>query len=111
MARPSFIYAALSLARVRSDATANNRDQACNQVGDLSLVYPLARGTGPLVVVLGALVFLGERPTAAIVIGTCLISAGIVTLVRVGRLTLDLFSTRRDGARRRRAYRLLHPVG
>ena len=30
--------------------------------GDLSLVYPLARGTGPALAVLGAVVLLGERP-------------------------------------------------
>ncbi len=31
-------------------------------VGDLSLVYPLARGTGPLLATVGAVVLLGERP-------------------------------------------------
>ncbi len=31
-------------------------------VGDLSLVYPLARGTGPLVATVGAVILLGERP-------------------------------------------------
>ena len=30
--------------------------------GDLSLVYPLARGTGPLLAVFGAIVLLGEEP-------------------------------------------------
>lgn len=30
--------------------------------GDLSLVYPLARGTGPLLSVFAAIVFFGERP-------------------------------------------------
>ena len=33
------------------------------RVGDLSLVYPLARGTGPLLSSLAAIVFLGERPS------------------------------------------------
>ena len=32
--------------------------------GDLSLVYPLARGTGPLLSGAAAIVFLGERPSA-----------------------------------------------
>lgn len=31
--------------------------------GDLSLVYPLARGTGPLLSGAAAIAFLGERPT------------------------------------------------
>ena len=32
------------------------------RVGDLSLVYPVARGTGPLLATLGAVAVLGERP-------------------------------------------------
>jgi drug/metabolite transporter (DMT)-like permease len=43
-------------------------------LGDLSQVYPLARGSAPLFVLLWAMLFLGERPTA---IGV----AGIVTVV------------------------------
>src|SRR5262245_38096058 len=31
--------------------------------GDLSIVYPLARGTGPLLTVLCAVTLLGERPS------------------------------------------------
>ncbi len=31
--------------------------------GDLSLVYPLARGTGPLLATAAAVGILGERPT------------------------------------------------
>ena len=34
------------------------------RVGDLSLVYPLARGTGPLLSTLAAILLLGERPSA-----------------------------------------------
>src|SRR5262245_52882461 len=32
------------------------------RVGDLSLVYPLARGSGPLFATVGAVLLLGERP-------------------------------------------------
>jgi drug/metabolite transporter (DMT)-like permease len=32
--------------------------------GDFSLIYPLARGTGPLLSTLSAIAFLGERPSA-----------------------------------------------
>ena len=32
------------------------------RVGDVSVVYPLARGTGPLLSVVAAIVILGERP-------------------------------------------------
>lgn len=44
--------------------------------GDLSLVYPIARATGPLLTVMGAILVLGERPAALAVAGALLISAG-----------------------------------
>lgn len=60
------------------------------RVGDLSLVYPLARGTGPLFSVLAAVVLLGERPTllaafgAALVVASLFIFAGGRALLRSG---------------------------
>lgn len=48
------------------------------RVGDLSLVYPLARGTGPMLSTLAAIVLLGERPTWVALSGTLLIAGGIV---------------------------------
>ena len=42
------------------------------RVGDLSLVYPLARGTGPLLSSLAAIIFLGERPSLIAVAGALL---------------------------------------
>src|SRR5437870_11687839 len=33
------------------------------RAGDLSLVYPLARGTGPLLSSIAAILFFGERPS------------------------------------------------
>ena len=50
------------------------------QVGDLSLVYPIARGAGPVLAVVGAVILLGERPSLLAVGGMLLISAGIVIL-------------------------------
>lgn len=50
------------------------------QVGDLSLVYPLARGTGPMLSTLAAVLFFGERPTPLAVFGAVLIAAGIFVL-------------------------------
>jgi drug/metabolite transporter (DMT)-like permease len=44
--------------------------------GDLSVVYPLARGTGPLLSTVAAVLLLGERPGALAVCGVALISAG-----------------------------------
>ncbi len=46
------------------------------RAGDFSLVYPLARGTGPLLATLGAVVFLGEHPTLPALFGAILITGG-----------------------------------
>jgi len=50
------------------------------RAGDLSLVYPLARGTGPLLSSLAAIAFLGERPSAVALCGALLIIGGVVVL-------------------------------
>ena len=46
------------------------------RTGDLSLVYPLARGTGPLLSTVAAIVFLGERPTVVALLGALLVGSG-----------------------------------
>jgi drug/metabolite transporter (DMT)-like permease len=51
------------------------------RAGDFSLVYPLARGAGPLLASVIAVVVLGERPTLMAVVGALLIAGGVVTLV------------------------------
>ena len=48
--------------------------------GDLSLVYPLARGSAPLITVAAAIVLLGERPTPLAIAGALLIAGGAITL-------------------------------
>jgi drug/metabolite transporter (DMT)-like permease len=48
--------------------------------GDLSLVYPLARGTGPLLAVPLAAVALGQRPGAVDLAGGLLIIGAVVSL-------------------------------
>ncbi len=50
------------------------------QTGDLGTAYPIARGSSPLLVACGALLFAGERLTPLHVLGTLLVSAGIVML-------------------------------
>jgi drug/metabolite transporter (DMT)-like permease len=45
--------------------------------GDFSLIYPLARGTGPLLSTIAAIVFLGERPSALALGGGLVIIASI----------------------------------
>lgn len=49
--------------------------------GDLSLVYPLARGTGPLISTLAAIAFLGEHPSWIALMGTLLIAIGVFLLL------------------------------
>lgn len=50
--------------------------------GDLSRVYPIARGTAPMLVLLGSLVFLSDVVTGAQVGGILLVGLGIVLLAR-----------------------------
>jgi drug/metabolite transporter (DMT)-like permease len=50
------------------------------RAGDLSLVYPLARGTGPLLATAGAVAVFGERPTALSVTGALLVVAGVAVM-------------------------------
>jgi drug/metabolite transporter (DMT)-like permease len=57
------------------------------RVGDLSLVYPLARGTGPLLAAIAAILFLGERPSLLAIVGALLIIGGALILTtHPGRL-------------------------
>ncbi len=55
------------------------------QYGDLSVVYPVARGLAPLLVAIGAPVFLGERLSPAAVLGIGLVGGGITALGLSGR--------------------------
>lgn len=48
--------------------------------GDLSLVYPLFRGSGPLFVPVLAVVFLDEKLSALGVVGICLVISGIYSI-------------------------------
>ena len=50
------------------------------RLGDLSLVYPIGRGTGALLAALAGIAFLGERPGAVAVAGIACIVAGIVVI-------------------------------
>ena len=47
------------------------------QTGDLSIVYPLARGTAPILLLVWSVVFIGEQPTAAGAVGVAIIAAGL----------------------------------
>lgn len=53
--------------------------------GDLSIVYPIARGTAPLLIVVIGLLLLGERLTGAAALGVGLLLVGLLTVQRPWR--------------------------
>jgi drug/metabolite transporter (DMT)-like permease len=53
------------------------------RAGDFSQAYPIARGSSPLLVALGAAVFAGEIPGWLTLGGVVLVSAGIISLARI----------------------------
>jgi len=50
---------------------------------DLSVVYPIARGTGPLLSFIGAAILLGETPTTQSIAGLLLIVGGILLVAGI----------------------------
>jgi len=56
------------------------------ETGDLSIVYPLARGTAPLFILLWSMILMGERPGLGAVLGILTIIAGlqVINLPRLG---------------------------
>jgi drug/metabolite transporter (DMT)-like permease len=65
------------------------------RAGDLSVVYPVARGAAPPLTVGGAMLWLGERPAAAPVVGALLVAAGAFVLG--GGWAMRSAATRRPG--------------
>jgi drug/metabolite transporter (DMT)-like permease len=55
------------------------------QVGDLSVVYPIARGTGPLLASVGAYLWLGDTPSANKVLGMFCVVGGVLLIATQGR--------------------------
>ena len=76
-------------------------DRAYRSGGDLSIVYPLARATGPLITIGAAVLLLGERPGPAAVAGAVLV--GVSALV----LTGNPFAGHRRGARQAVGFALM----
>lgn len=59
--------------------------QAGYRAADLSIVYPVARGSGPLFSFAGAVLLFGERPGPLAVLGLLSIIAGIVLVANLHR--------------------------
>ncbi len=50
--------------------------------GDLSVVYPIARGTGPVLSTIAAVALLGERPSPLALAGAALVAVGVFVLAQ-----------------------------
>jgi drug/metabolite transporter (DMT)-like permease len=50
------------------------------RAGDLSVVYPIARGTGPVLATIAAILIFGERPTPLALSGAVAIAVGVFVL-------------------------------
>lgn len=86
--------------------------QRAYAVADVSVVYPLARGTGPLLSVVAAVLVLGERAAPIALAGAAVVIVGVVVIGLAGaRASGDLdasdASAARADARGRRARGLL----
>jgi len=64
------------------------------RVGDLSVVYPVARGTAPLITTAGAIALFGERPSAAALLGGMLVSISIFLLAEGSSREVSAASSR-----------------
>jgi drug/metabolite transporter (DMT)-like permease len=58
---------------------------AAYRASELSLVYPLARGVAPVLVLLVGVAALGAATSAAQVVGVCLVTAGVLFVRGLGR--------------------------
>jgi drug/metabolite transporter (DMT)-like permease len=56
------------------------------RVADLSVVYPVARGTGPLLSFLGAILVLRERPSMLASLGALAVVAGVFVIAQGNRM-------------------------
>ena len=59
------------------------------RVGDLSIVYPVARGMGPLLATIGAILLFAERPEPIVFIGSLVIVGGVIILTGDPRSLLN----------------------
>jgi len=61
--------------------------------GDLGQVYPIVRGTVPILIMLGGVLFSADRPTAPQVTGVALVAAGLMSFA-IGKHRASLQSIR-----------------
>lgn len=79
---------------------------------DVGVVYPVARGTGPLLSIVGAVLLLGERPGAVVLLGGLLVVAGVVVIgLASARVAPEVGGAEAASARRWRGIRYGAAVG
>jgi drug/metabolite transporter (DMT)-like permease len=71
------------------------------RAADLSVVYPIARGTGPLLSFIGAIFVLSERPSVTAAIGALLVVAGVFMIAGGPALVRELRAPAASPAHRR----------
>ena len=81
------------------------------RVGDLSVVYPVARGVGPMLSALVAIVWLGEAATALSLLGLALIVAGTFTIAGGWAMLGRLLRAERAERAERSDVRRVHAPG
>jgi drug/metabolite transporter (DMT)-like permease len=61
------------------------------RTGDLSVVYPVARGLGPFLAAIASIAFLGDRPGVVAIVGGLALLAGVVGMsgLAIDRMKLD----------------------
>ncbi|MGB8398528.1 EamA family transporter [Bradyrhizobium sp.] len=69
------------------------------QVADLSVVYPIARGTGPMLSSIGAFILLRETPSPQGILGLLAVVAGIFLISTQGDLSAFRRPRGQDGVR------------
>jgi drug/metabolite transporter (DMT)-like permease len=77
--------------------------QRAYREADVGVVYPVARGTGPTLSIVGALLLLGERPAPIVLLGGALVVAGVVIIGLGGARAAVLDEPARVPAAARRA--------
>lgn len=101
LVRDSIVWTADSVLIVIASGVIHLAYSLCLQHGyrkaDLSVVYPVARGTGPLLATLGAIFLLAETPGPASLIGLCLVVGGIWLIATQGNLAAFRQPTSRAG--------------
>jgi drug/metabolite transporter (DMT)-like permease len=71
------------------------------RLADVGVIYPMARGVGPLLSVVAAVVVLGERPGPIALAGALLVVTGVVLIGLAGARTADASADARAGSARR----------